>query len=120
MPQLPPSASASFVTTNGFGTGSIKLGPNFYAEQWHVTNIAVQVTHAADSWTVEARAYTGPAIPENIIGGTYDGKNDNIGVDITLGMGEIITVEWSNPNGLAGFPTLTASLYGEQIISGNS
>jgi hypothetical protein len=104
------------VTSNGFGTGRIAVGPKFYTERWHVNNIAVQTAGFVLNWTIEARVYAGPAVPENLIGGTYDGITDSISVDIEIGAGEIITAEWSNPSGLAGFPTLTLSLYGEQLM----
>lgn len=113
--QLPPSASASFVTTNGLGTGRISVGPKYYTERWHINNIAVQALNFPANWTVEARVYTGPAVPENLIGGTYDGLTDSINVDIEIGAGEIITAEWSNSSG-AATPTLTLSLYGDQLM----
>lgn len=114
--QLPPAASASVVTTNGFGTGTVRVGPKFYTERWRINNIAVQTDGFIANWGIEARVYVGPAISQNILGGTYDGLNDSTDVDVEIGSGEVITAVWSNPTGLAGFPTITMSLYGEQLL----
>lgn len=114
--QLPPYASQS-VRADAFGQAVITVGPRYYGERWEIATVAIIMTgtFGAD-YAIQWRGYTGPAVPENLVLTSELGTNDSSSNDgIVLHSGEIFTSVWSNPSGLAGFPTNTLSLTGTQI-----
>jgi hypothetical protein len=104
---------AKTVTLNFFGVGTADLGPSYYNEEWHVTNVALFVSSNAAEPT--ARIYVGDAVPSNQLGGTYNGSNDSTDVDVTLHPGQKITCRWGDANGDPGAKA-TLSVYGWQLI----
>lgn len=112
--------SVALRTTNGFGTGTVQLGPAGQFETWIVTTIAVSATDLASvtPWSVSAASYTMDPIPGHLIGNTYDGTGDSTDTRVTLLPGQYITTVWFNPTGLQT-ATLTMSLYGTIQIGGN-
>lgn len=103
MPQLDESAS---VVLSASGAGSLTIGPTTPRTRWKITNAAVSGTSSADT---TANLYLGPASPANLIGGTYSGNQDSIGIDLELFPGQILTAVWTG--GTAG-ARQTLSIYG--------
>lgn len=110
------NASGTVTSTDGFGSGTARVGPKYTSEIWEVTSAAVRAVNVGGvSPTIVARLYAGPPIPENLIALTYDGTNDSTDLKVTLQCGDTLTCQWAtDPGGLAGFPTYTLSVYGTQ------
>lgn len=96
------------------GNGTVTLGPGAAGERWVVKSVVVQTSTA--TLIPQAQIYNGPSSPSNIIATTYTGSNDTAsGGDIALGLGQFITVTWTDgdPGAVA-----YATVYGDQILLG--
>ena len=88
MPTLPLS-EAAFVTLNGSGAGTARLGPAAHGVVWKPSRIAIKTSSAVLSPTCQV--YVGnAATSENFIDGTFTGQQNAtdsaVGQQLRLGM----------------------------------
>jgi len=102
---------AKNVVLDSNGNGTVQIGPAKANERWRVRTVAVSTSTAVKVPT--ASVYTGYLAPGNLIGGTYTGSNDSTDVDVELGPGSFLTVQWTG--GDAG-ARATVSIYGDRLV----
>lgn len=95
MPTLPLS-DAAFVTLDGSGNGTAKLGPNAHGVVWKPSRVAVKTTSTILSPTCQL--FIGnTATSENFIDGTYSGSQNatDSAVGQELRLGQYIWAVWT-------------------------
>lgn len=104
-------------TLNSAGKTTLTIGPRYYNESWHVTNIAVSTSSNTNTPSVEI--FNGPVpVASFLRGSTYDGSSDSTDIDLTLHMGQKLSARWGEINAGDAGATATLSIYGEQTIGG--
>ncbi len=89
-------------TFTAAGRAVVAIGPRTPSSRWRTANVAVSTTSATDT---ECRLYLGPEAPQNLLGATYGGNRDQVGVAVTLHPGSVLTAVWT-----LGTPGATASV----------
>lgn len=102
---------AGSVVLDATGRGVVVLQTETQRQQWKVSNIAVSGTSALD---VDCKVYFGTESPQNYVGGTQQGNNDNLPCDVTMDPSKVLTIVWSS--GTPG-ARQTASLVGTYLVA---
>ena len=110
MPTLPLSESG-FVTLNGSGNGTVKIGPGAHGVVWKPSRIAVKVSSATLSPTCQI--FIGnTATAENFIDGTFTGQQNatDSAVGQELRLGQYVWAVWTGGDvGAQATVTVTGS-----------
>lgn len=107
--QLPPTSKS--VVLNASGTGTVTIGPTYYGEQWHVTNLVVTVSSA--TLRPMAKVYLGPAVASNQQDSTFSGDNDSSDTVYDLFASQVLTIVWTGGDVGA---TATATVAGQKTV----
>lgn len=102
---------AASVVLNAAGRGVVTMQTETQSQRWKVQNVAVSGGSALD---VNAKVYFGTESPQNYVGGTNSGNNDNIPCDVTMDPNKVLTIVWEN--GTPG-ARQTASLIGTFLVA---
>lgn len=84
------------VFLDGSGNGTVRLSPGIGRERWLITFINITCTQVNATVVPTMTMYRSSPVPQNRIGGSYNGLGDTNSTDqILLNMGEDVYFVWT-------------------------